>query len=241
MRSLIRSTFPYAHRSFEFTDVGSGREALAAYRARRYDIAVIDVMMPELDGFEVLNHLRAYDEDAFVVLISGETDPALEQAARAEGARDFVRKPVSQQVALRILAQHDSCRRPAAVLVVDAGEIGPVTLKFGLDTLHIPHRLFRAESAIEAAAALDRCYFDVVFFDVGVAGRDGLAALTRLRAQRPGVYLVNFTDESTPEAVRAALAHGADDYLLKNISLEHLKKMWGRFRARASAAGRIDG
>ena len=232
MRSLIRSAFPYALRRIEFEDVGDGLAAIDAYRARRFDIAVVDVMMPGADGFEVLAALRAYDEDALVTLISGASDPGLAAAARDEGAADFVRKPITQQAALRMLAMADQKRRPASALVVDASEIGPVTLKFGLDALHIPHRLCRATSGGEAMQALNRIHIDVAFVDPAVAGRDGLFFLSQIRAQHPHVYLVKFSEESTPEAVRAALDHGADDYLLKNISLEHLKKMWGRFRAK---------
>lgn len=232
MRGLIRSAFPYAVRRIEFEDVGDGLAAIDAYRARRFDIAVTDVMMPGADGFEVLAALRAYDEDALVALISGESDPGLEAAARDEGAIDFVRKPITQQAALRMLAMLDQKRRPTSVLVVDGSEIGPVTLKFGLDALHIPHRIYRAANAGEAMQALNRVYFDVAFVDPAVAGDDGLYFLSQIRALRPHAYLVKFSEESTPEAVRAALTCGADDYLLKNISLEHLKRMWSRFRAK---------
>lgn len=233
MRGLIRSAFPYAVRRIEFEDAEDGLAAIEAYRTRRFDITVTDVMMPGADGFEVLAALRAYDEDALVTLISGESDPGLATAALDEGAMDFVRKPITQHAALRMLAMLDQKRRPASALVVDGSEMGPVTLKFGLDALHIPHRIYRAADAGEAMQALNRVYFDVAFVDPAVAGGEGMYFLSQIRALRPHIYLVKFSEESTPEAVRAALNHGANDYLLKNISLEHLKKMWGRYRAKS--------
>lgn len=233
MRSLIRSAFPYAHRRLEFCDAGDGDEALTAYRERRFDIALIDVMMPGLDGFEVLNALRRYDEDAFVVLITGDSDPAIEEAALAEGAKDFVRKPFTQRAALRMLEMRDSQRRPASVLIADADDMGAITLKFGMDALRIPNRMGRAHSGRELVAALRKVYFDVVFIDLALPGGGGLGLLAQARAQRPGAYVVAFSDDCSLDTVHAARAAGADDYLLKSISLEHLQKMWARFRAKS--------
>ena len=232
MRSLIRSAFPYAHRRLAFCDVGDGEEALAAYRLHRYDIAVIDVLMPGMDGIEALSAIRRYDEDAFVVVISGETDPALEEAALAHGARDFVRKPFTQKAALRMLEMRDALRRPASVLAVVGDDMGAVTLKFGVDTLRIANRMSRAYCMREAITALNRHYFDVVFVETDLPDC-GAGLLGQIRALRPDVYLVSFSNDCSPEAVRAAMSGGADDYLLKNISLEHLQKMWARYRAKS--------
>ena len=231
MRSLIRSAFPYAHRLWELHEVGDGVSAVSAYRERRFDIALVDVMMPELDGFEVLNALRRYDEDAFVVLISGDPDPLMAEAARAEGAKDFVRKPFTQKAALNMLALRDGQRRPASVLIADAEDMGAITLKFGLDTLRVGNRMCRSHSADETMQAIRQVYFDVVFVDISLPG-GGLGLLARIRAQLPNAYIVSFSNEFTLESAQAALSSGADDYLLKNISLEHLKKMWSRFRSR---------
>lgn len=232
MRSLIRSAFPYAHRRLEFCDVGDGEQALSAYRQRRYDIAVIDVLMPGMDGIEALSAIRRYDEDAFVVVISGESDPVLEEAALAEGARDFVRKPFTQKAALRMLEMRDAQRRPASVLAVVGDDMGAVTLKFGLDTLRVANRMTRAYCAREALTALNRHYFDVVFVETNLPDC-GAALLAQMRAMQPSLYIVSFSDDSSHDAVRAAMSGGGDDYLLKNISLEHLSKMWARFRAKS--------
>lgn len=233
MRSLIRSAFPYAHRRLEFHDVGDGEEAVAAYRRNRFDIVVTDVVMPGLDGFEVLQALRAYDEDAFVVVMSGETEPTLGEMARAGGAKDFVRKPFTQKAALRMLEMRDAQRRTASALAVVADDSGVITLKFGLDALRLPNRMSRAVTAEEAALALERHYFDVAFVDMNLKGGTSGALIAFMRKRRPDLYVVAFSDDTSPEAVRAALSHGASDYLLKSISLEHLKKMWSRYRAKS--------
>lgn len=240
MRSLIRSAFPYAHRRLAFHDVGDGEEALAAYRRRRFDIAVVDVMMPGMDGVEVLQAMRRYDEDAFVVLISGDPEPSLSDLALSCGAKDFVRKPFTQKAALRMLEMRDAQRRTASVLAVASDDAGLITLKFGLDALRIPNRMSRADAADEAAAALNRHYYDVIFVDTALKGGAAPRLIAQINAQFPDAYVVAFSDDADPERVRATLALGASDYLLKSISLEHLRKMWSRYRARAGASAGAD-
>lgn len=228
MRSLIRSAFPYAHRRLEFHEVSDGEQAVAAYRERRFDIAILDVLMPGLNGLEVLETIRRYDEDAFAVLISGAADSSMERNAAALGARDFVRKPVTHKMALEILHAFDTERRPTSVLVVDRSDIAPVTLKFGLNTLRLPHRMYRAESAQEALHAASRVHFDAVFIDTHLPGTGGLHTLAQIKRLRPNIYAVMFSEDRTAGAVTRARAHGADDYLLKSIDLERLRKMWSR-------------
>lgn len=229
MRSLIRTAFPMGSRQIEFIEAADGEEALHVYRSHRCDIALLDVMMPAMDGLTVLSELTRYDEDAFVVMITGDSDPFLADDALAMGAREFVRKPITQRAALGILQAHDARRRPAAVTVVDGTEMGPVTLKFGLDALRIPHRMARATNAHEALYTLGQLRCDIVFVDTRLPGVDGPSAVSQIKSSHPGIYTVMFSDQCTVEAVKRAMEHGADDYLLKSIDLEHLKKMWSRF------------
>jgi DNA-binding NtrC family response regulator len=230
MRSLIRSAFPFGRRPMEFHDADNGLDALAMYRDRRFDIVILDINMPDLDGLSVLEQLRAYDEDCLVFVVTGDSDPDLATQAISLGARDLFRKPISQQIGLRILHTFDIGRRPAAVLVIDETDVAPVTLKFGLDALRISHRMYRAESVPEALRTLDRVYFDVVFVGIDFNGPKGIGLLAQLKRLHPHVYTVMFTDQCTAELVKLAAANGADDYLLKSIALEHLQRMWDRYR-----------
>ena len=154
MRLLIRSAFPFGQGLPEFCDASDGKEAVAIYKAQRCDIVLLDIRMPVLNGLAALEEIRAYDEDAFVVMISGECTQENLAAAREAGAKNMVRKPVSQQVVKDILtAYHERERRPVSILAADQSEeiIGALTV--GLGILKIRHRMYRADSAAEAERA----------------------------------------------------------------------------------------
>jgi two-component system nitrogen regulation response regulator NtrX len=75
--------------------VDSGEACLARLARRRYDVIILDVWLPGMDGLETLSRLRERGIDAQVVVVSGHGN--IESAVRAikMGAFDFVEKPLS--------------------------------------------------------------------------------------------------------------------------------------------------
>ncbi len=96
---------------FEFRTARNGREALAAARARRPDLVIADVAMPEMNGLELCRALRQDPSLAAipVLLVSSRTTPADLEAGRAAGALRYLRKPIDSDDLLnavqRALAQ----------------------------------------------------------------------------------------------------------------------------------------
>ena len=67
---------------------GSSREALARAAAAPPDLAILDIRMPELDGFELMARLKALHPDIDVILMTGSIDDQDEKLVRAiRGAR----------------------------------------------------------------------------------------------------------------------------------------------------------
>jgi two-component system, NtrC family, nitrogen regulation response regulator NtrX len=83
--------------------VESGEDCLLALEARRYDLLLLDVWLPKMDGLETLERLRALDPELPVVVISGHGN--IETAVRAVrmGAQDFVEKPLSLEKILLVV------------------------------------------------------------------------------------------------------------------------------------------
>src|SRR5512136_1441133 len=83
--------------------VESGEACLQALESRRYDLLLLDVWLPKMDGLETLERVRTADADLPVVVISGHGN--IETAVRAVrmGARDFVEKPLSLEKTLLVV------------------------------------------------------------------------------------------------------------------------------------------
>lgn len=78
---------------FEVLTASTGAQGLARFRERKPEIVVLDIMLPDISGTEVLKTLRADDSKAFVVMLSGNPDLSLAKESIRLGADDYIVKP----------------------------------------------------------------------------------------------------------------------------------------------------
>ena len=75
----------------------TGEQGLAVVQSERPDAVLLDLMLPDIEGFEVCERLRATDEFAElpILIISARTDPASRARAEQVGADVYFTKPVA--------------------------------------------------------------------------------------------------------------------------------------------------
>jgi two-component system, OmpR family, response regulator len=100
---------------FEVVTAASGAEALRAAAASRPDLVLLDVMMPDGDGFEVVRQMRSSGPDIPVIFLSARDGVSERVAGLALGGDDYVTKPFSlDEVLERIRAVLRRSGRAAA-------------------------------------------------------------------------------------------------------------------------------
>jgi FixJ family two-component response regulator len=98
VRTMLRRALRVA--GYEVATFAGGEEFLASLTTRRPACAVLDIHMPEVSGFVVVQRLRAAAPDVPVILITASDDVALEGTAAAAGAVCLLRKPFSSEALL---------------------------------------------------------------------------------------------------------------------------------------------
>ena len=78
----------------EVTFAENGAEGLAAIRAGKGEMVFLDLTMPQMDGYEVLEHVRAEGLKAMIIVISADIQPDARDRAIKLGALDFIQKPI---------------------------------------------------------------------------------------------------------------------------------------------------
>ena len=79
---------------FEVQTATDGRMALHAFRTFKPDLVVLDIMLPEMDGLEVLRQIRQ-SSDAYVIMLTAKADELDKVVGLTMGADDYVTKPFS--------------------------------------------------------------------------------------------------------------------------------------------------
>ncbi len=82
----------------------NGNEALQLYQVQRYDLVILDMIMPELNGAETFKALMRKDPKARVIIISGYCDHEVSQGLFDLGLAAFLEKPVRRDSLIRNVA-----------------------------------------------------------------------------------------------------------------------------------------
>lgn len=88
---------------YEVTTADNGLEAIRAFESNSFDIVILDVMMPEVDGLEVCKHIRSVEPQLPILMVSALARPDDVERGLQAGASLYVDKPVTpREVILRI-------------------------------------------------------------------------------------------------------------------------------------------
>jgi len=96
-------TYNLEQANFEVTVARDGREGLRRAHAANYDLILLDIMLPELDGIEVCRQLRASaaTKDILILMLTAKSQELDEMVGFSVGADDYVTKPFSVNVLLQ--------------------------------------------------------------------------------------------------------------------------------------------
>lgn len=83
--------------AFEITEASNGREALDLFQKKDFDLVMMDVRMPEMNGLEALARMKEHDPRTFVVIMTAHSNLQDAVTAIKDGAYDYVEKPVNAQ------------------------------------------------------------------------------------------------------------------------------------------------
>lgn len=103
MRAALKALLTPARRIKVVGQAADGRQAIASYRALRPDVLLMDISMPVLNGMAATRLILADDPKARVLLLTGHGEAEYVLAARAIGAKGFLRKMSGAELVARAI------------------------------------------------------------------------------------------------------------------------------------------
>jgi len=90
-------SFPLQRDGYEVVHAADGREALARFSEQVFDLVVLDVMLPRMDGLEVCRRLRAKGETVPIIMLTAKSEEIDKVLGLELGADDYITKPFSMR------------------------------------------------------------------------------------------------------------------------------------------------
>jgi two-component system alkaline phosphatase synthesis response regulator PhoP len=88
---------------YEITSAYDGKEALEAVKNEHFDLMILDVMLPELDGISVIERIRLQSNDIPILILSAKNSSADRVLGLKKGADDYLTKPFNlEELLLRV-------------------------------------------------------------------------------------------------------------------------------------------
>jgi two-component system, sensor histidine kinase and response regulator len=228
----------------------SGAEALNALEKGNskngFALVLLDVHMPEMDGFAVAEQIRnSYKhQEIKVILLTSASRPSDVARCRELGISDYLSKPIKQSelfdAIVTAMAEHRQKRdryesTSASIqpsersLRVLLAEDNPVNQTLAMRILErLGHRVQVVNNGKEAIGRAQAEEFDLILMDVQMPEMDGLEATTAIRAAEAGtgkhVRIVAMTAHAMKGDREKCLSAGMDGYLSKPIRIDELKQ-----------------
>ena len=233
-----------SRRGFIVSQALDGRTALELIQTRAFEVVVLDVKMPGIDGIEVFNRIKILAPDLPIIMLTGhgtikqafETSrdgvfEYLNKPCDIEKLAEILRKAVEQAKSALSRAQGEEVEEEIRLLLVDDDtdfieSLAPSLRRRGI-------KVTTSLGAAEAQEKTKNQIFDVALVDVSMPGQDGIEFLIQINKLDTITPVILITGQPSMEKLVKAVKEGAFDILQKPIGIELLiGKIREAFRTR---------
>jgi CheY-like chemotaxis protein/two-component sensor histidine kinase len=222
---------------FSTDEAVNGQDALLRLRVTKPCLLILDLVMPGLDGFEVLRAMRESGSSTPVIVLTGAVLTEQEQRTLREGMAEIVLKNgrgievVVEEARKMVVSQRGVGHKlPRVLYVEDSAQNRDVVRRY----LRGVFEVIEAEDGELGLAIAERERPDVVLMDLSLPRMDGFEAITRLRAhtlpELATLPIIVLTAHAGREDEARARAVGGDLYLTKPVERDVLLGALDRVR-----------
>jgi DNA-binding response OmpR family regulator len=233
---------PFAYIGFTVFTATTAKKALSLFEKNKPKIIFLDILMPDVDGLELLKKFKTLDPGVIVVMVTAKGDEETRQKALALGADEFMTKPFRfddlRSVAIEkiqiLLGKAGHMQKPR-ILIVDDEQKARANLKDFI----LPRYECEIDEAPDGESAIEKVRTmkpDIVLLDIRMPGISGIDAIGEIKRINPDSRIIVISAWKSPDVAMKTIGMGAFDYLDKPLSLTLFKE---RFDSALVSIGRL--
>jgi len=207
----------FQDRGYNVAMVEDGHRAIKLVSRKYFDVILMDIKMPGINGLETYKEVKKIIPTAAVIMMTGDSKEELVKKSLEEGAYTVIYKPFNVKRVIKIV--EEALKKPV-ILVVDDRVEDRETLR---DILaERGYRVVLAKDGYEAVRFAEKGNFDIILLDIKMPGMNGVETLERIKEIRPETGIITMTAYSMEEFVEDSLRKGAYTCLFKPIDVEKM-------------------
>lgn len=229
-----------ARDGYTITTASGGGEALQCVNKQDFDLVLLDILMPEIDGYQVLEQMKADARTREIPVVMLTAVHEMDSVVRCfeMGVEDYLTKPFNIPF---VKSRISSCLRSASVkgaidskgaqsrteehrlLIVDDNAMNRDMLARRLE--REGYNITTADGGRQALELVDKEDFDLILLDILMPDMDGYEVLEKLKniETTKEIPVIMLTAVNEVESVKHCIDLGAEDYLIKPFNAVLLK------------------
>lgn len=236
---LMATSQALGRRGFQVSIAPNGVTALEVIHSDVFDVVVLDVKMPDIDGIEVFRKIHNQYPHLPIIMLTGHSSISDAFQTSKEGIADYLSKPI----------EIDDLARKIERAVSEAGEkntqeevdnkmnmitesIRVMLVDDEVEFLNSLQKIFTrrhihtitADNGPRALELLQEELVDVLVLDVKMPGMDGLEVLRIVKKKHPGIQVILLSGHPSVESAMRGIKLGANEYLRKPPEIDELIK-----------------
>jgi DNA-binding NtrC family response regulator len=213
---------------YQVDTANDGTGALKLVNERFYDVALLDLKMPGMNGLDLYRHIKAVRAGTVAIVVTAYATSETAQAALDAGAWQVLPKPVDFSRLLKLVT--DALEQPLVLVVDDDRDLCENLWDLFRER---QCRVCLAHDADDAKARLQKQHFQVVLIDMKLPVGSGREVFHLVREANPQARTVLITGQRSEmdQLVKETLAEGADAACYKPFDVSELLAVLKRLTA----------
>ena len=220
---------------YDVTTASTGEEAVTLCDQHGFDIILMDVRMPGINGVEAFRRIRRHRAGVRVIMMSAYSVDDLKQAALDEGAIAFLPKPLDVHKVVRLVGEVNE----TAILIVENDMAVADDLQASLRSNG--YRVSVANSPHDALELVEQIRFDLIFIDTQLPVMNGLELYLAIRKITPSAIAIMVTggEAEFERLAQEAVKRTAYTIVKKPLDVDHVLGLIRRITHERANSGTV--